>query len=85
MPSNKPTSLYVTKLNQENPKSQKGNEIPPRARELPIVDWKKTGLEKDLQIYGAGAKSHERPTLVAGRKPNGKSQASAKGTMKSAE
>jgi hypothetical protein len=37
------------------------------------LDWK-----KNLQIYGAGAKSQERPTLVVGRKPNVKSQASAK-------
>jgi hypothetical protein len=34
-----------------------------------MVDWK-----KNLQIYGAGANSQQRPTLVVGRKPNWKSQ-----------
>ena len=41
----------------------------PCAREKPRADWK-----KDLQICGAGRKSRKRPTLVVGKKPNGKYQ-----------
>jgi len=39
----------------------------PFAREKPWADWKKR-----LQIRGAGGKSRKRPTLVVGKKPNGK-------------
>jgi hypothetical protein len=42
------------------------------AREKPSVD-----LEKDLKTCGEGRKSRKRPTLVVGKKPNGKPQVNA--------
>jgi hypothetical protein len=39
------------------------------AREIPRADWK-----RDLQICGEGRESRRRPTLVVGKKPNGKYQ-----------
>jgi hypothetical protein len=47
----------------------KSTETPPCAREKPRADWK-----KDLQTCCEGRKSKKRPTLVVGKKPNGKSQ-----------
>ena len=42
------------------------------------------GLEKYLQICGAGRKSRKRPALVVGKNPNGKCQFTTAGTNASA-
>jgi hypothetical protein len=49
--------------------SQKRHRNTPCAVEKQRVNWK-----KDLQICGPGKKSRKRPTLVVGKKPNGKYQ-----------
>jgi hypothetical protein len=47
----------------------KGQRSVPDAREKPGLDWK-----IDLPTFGVGGKSQKRPTLVVGKKPNGKYQ-----------
>jgi hypothetical protein len=66
METTEDVSSYGVEKRVERHKSQRSAIV---VREKPMADWK-----KDLQIFEAGRKSRKRPTLVVGRKPNGKCQ-----------